>query len=74
VQSRADLTDIKDRFTSLLLGGGHGPAGRVVISMVTGGIFTAVTDKSLDDVSDEVLHRTLLEVAQQLTRTSSYFE
>jgi AcrR family transcriptional regulator len=74
VQSRQDLTDIVDRFTNLLLGGGHGPAGRVVISMVTNGIYAAVTDKSLDDVSDEDLHRTLLEAAQQLTRTESFFD
>lgn len=74
VQSRADLKDVVDRFTNLLLGGGHGPAGRVAISLITNGIYGAVTDKSLDDVSDDELHRTLLAMAQQLTRTDSFFD
>lgn len=74
IESREDLTDTVDRFTNLLLGGGHGPAGRVVISMVTNGVYSAVTDKMLEDVSDEDLHRALLAVAQQLMRTTSYFE
>ncbi|MGV0740886.1 TetR/AcrR family transcriptional regulator [Mycolicibacterium sp. XJ870] len=74
IQTREDLTDIVDRFTNLLLGGGHGPAGRVVISMVTNGVYSAVSDKTLEDVSDEDLHKTLLEAAQQLLRTTSYFK
>lgn len=74
IQSRDDLTEITERFTNLLLGGGHVPAGRVVISMVTNGIYAAVTDKTLEDVSDDDLRRTLLEAAQQLLRTTSYFE
>lgn len=74
IKSRTDLSDTVDRFTELLLGGGHGPAGRVVISMVTNGIYSAVTDKTLEDVGDEELHRTLLAAAQQLLRTGSYFE
>jgi AcrR family transcriptional regulator len=73
IQSREDLKDIVDRFTNLLLGGGHGPAGRVVISMVTNGVYSAVKDKTLEDVSDEFLHKTLLEAAQQLMGTASYF-
>ncbi|MGW4099847.1 TetR/AcrR family transcriptional regulator [Mycobacterium sp. NPDC004974] len=74
IQSREDLTEMTERFTNLLLGGADGPAGRVVISMVTSGIYAAVTDKTLEDVSDEDLRRTLLAAAQQLMRTSSYFE
>ncbi|MEX7471838.1 TetR/AcrR family transcriptional regulator [Mycobacterium adipatum] len=74
VESREDLTDIVERFKNLLLGGGHGPAGRVIISMITNGVYSAVTDKELEDVSDEQLHTTLLEAAQQLLRTPSYFE
>ncbi|MGU3498062.1 TetR/AcrR family transcriptional regulator [Mycobacterium sp. C31M] len=74
IKSRADLSGTVDRFTDLLLGGGHGPAGRVIISMVTNGIYSAVTDKTLEDVSDEELHRTLLAAAQQLLRTGSHFE
>ncbi|MGV0815840.1 TetR/AcrR family transcriptional regulator [Mycolicibacterium boenickei] len=74
VQSRDDLTELRERFTNLLLGGAHGPAGKVVISMVTNGIYAAVTDKSLEDVSDEDLRRTLLAAAQQLMGTASYFE
>lgn len=73
-QSREDLAEIAERFTNLLLGGAQGPRGRVVISMVTNGIYAAVTDKALEDVSDEELLRTLLEAAQQLLRTASYFE
>ena len=74
IESREDLTDIVERFKNLLLGGGHGPAGRVIISMITNGVYSAVTDKELEDVSDEQLHKTLLAAAQQLLRTPSYFE
>jgi AcrR family transcriptional regulator len=74
IQSREDLTELTERFTNLLLGDAHKPAGRAVISMVTNGVFAAVTDKTLEDVSDEDLRRTLLEASQQLMRTSSYFE
>lgn len=74
IQSREDLAETTQRFIDLLLGGAHGHTGRVVISMVTNGIHAAVTDKRLRDVSDEDLLRTLLEVAQQLLRTTSYFE
>lgn len=73
IQSREDLKDIVDRFKNLLLGGGHGPAGRVVISMVTNGVYSAITDKALEDVSDEDLHKTLLAAAQQLMRTPAFF-
>ena len=74
IQSREDLRDIVDRFTDLLLGGADSAAGRVVISMVTNGVYAAVTDKTIEDVDDEELHRTLLAAAQQLLRTGSYFE
>lgn len=74
IQSREDLRDIVDRFTDLLLGGADSTAGRVVISMVTNGVYAAVTDKTIEDVDDEELHRTLLAAAQQLLRTGSYFE
>ena len=74
VQSRADLTDIVERFKGLLSGGGHGPAGRVAISLITNGVYSAVTDKGIEDISDEDLHHTLMEVAQQLLSTPSYFE
>ncbi|MGW0161912.1 TetR/AcrR family transcriptional regulator [Mycobacterium sp. NPDC003323] len=74
IRSREDLADIVDRFTNLLLGDGHSPAGRVIISMVTNGVYAAVTDKDLQDVGDEELHRTLLAAAQQLLRTTGYFE
>lgn len=74
IQSRADLTEMTERYMELLLGGAHGPAGRVVISMVTKGVYAAVTDKTLADVSDEDLGRTLLQAARQLLGTASYFE
>jgi AcrR family transcriptional regulator len=74
IEAREDLSDLVERFTNLLLGGGHGPAGRVVISMVTNGVYAAVTDKALEDVSDEDLHRTLLAATQQLLRDTAYFD
>ena len=74
IESRADLTELIERFTDLLLGAGHGPAGRVIISMVTKGIHGAVTDRAVQDVGDDDLHQTLLAAAQQLLRTPSYFE
>ncbi|WNG85334.1 hypothetical protein C6A87_015315 [Mycobacterium sp. ITM-2016-00317] len=42
--------------------------------MVTNGIYAAATDKFVEDVSDADLRRTLLDAAQQLLRTASYFE
>ncbi|WP_372939782.1 TetR/AcrR family transcriptional regulator [Mycolicibacterium sp.] len=74
VQSREDLTEIVDRFTNLLIGDGTRPEGRIIISFVTNGIYGSVTDKTLEDVSDEELHQTLLAVAQQLTRKAPHFE
>ncbi|MGE2737643.1 TetR/AcrR family transcriptional regulator [Mycolicibacterium vaccae] len=74
IQSRPDLTDLVERLTNLLLGGEQGPAGRVVISMVTNGIYAAATDKFVEDVSDDDLRSTLLDAAQRLLRTASYFE
>ncbi|GAA2532777.1 TetR/AcrR family transcriptional regulator [Mycolicibacterium diernhoferi] len=74
IESRADLTELIGRYTDLLLGAGHGPAGRVIISMVTKGIQGAVTDKAVQDVSDDDLHQTLLAAVQQLLRTASFFE
>lgn len=74
IKSRDDLTETVERFIHLLLGGANGSAGRVVISMVTNGIYAAVTDKRLEDVSDDDLLRTLQEAAQQLLRTTSFFE
>ena len=74
IESRADLTELIARYTDLLLGAGHGQAGRVIISMVTNGVHGAVTDKAVQDVGDEVLHQTLLAAAQQLLRTTSFFE
>lgn len=68
VQSREDLRDIVDRFTDLLIGGGTNAEAKIVTAFVTHGIYGAVNDKSLEDVSDAELHRTLLAAAQQLTR------
>jgi AcrR family transcriptional regulator len=73
IQSRADLTETIDRFTDLLLGGA-GPAGRVVISLITNGIRAAMIARNLQDVGDDELPRTLAQVAQQLLGNPAYFE
>jgi AcrR family transcriptional regulator len=68
VQGRSDLQDTIERLTGILLGPEPGAADRICMSVLAAGIYGSATDPALNDVSDEELHRVLLDCAQRLLR------
>ncbi|BBX89744.1 TetR/AcrR family transcriptional regulator [Mycolicibacterium boenickei] len=66
VQSRAELQDTIERLTGILLGPDPDAASRICMSVLAAGIYGSATDPALNDVTDEELHRVLLECAQRL--------
>lgn len=68
VHSRADLQDTIERFTVLLVGPQPDTADRIVIAMLANGVYGSATDPELADVSDEDLHRVLLDCTHRLLR------
>ncbi len=68
VQSRAELQDTIERLTAILLGPDPAVADRIIISMLASGVYGSATDPQLNDVSDEDLHRVLLDCTQRLLR------
>lgn len=71
VHTRGDLQNIIERTTTILLGPEPDVAGRIVMSMLTSGVYGSATDPLLNDVTDEDLHRTLLDCAQRLLQAPS---
>lgn len=68
VHNRSELQDTIERITTILLGPAPDVASRIVISMLAAGIYGSATDPALTDVTDEDLHRTLLDCAHRLLR------
>lgn len=68
VHNRSELQDTIERITTILLGPAPDVASRIVISMLAAGIYGSATDPELTDVTDEALHRTLLDCAHRLLR------
>lgn len=68
VQSRAELQDTIERLTGILLGPDPDAASRICMSVLAAGIYGSATDPALNDVTDEELHRVLLDCAQRLLR------
>ncbi|ALI24036.1 Transcriptional regulator, TetR family [Mycolicibacterium fortuitum] len=68
VQSRAELQDTIERLTLILLGPDPDAASRICMSVLASGIYGSATDPALNDVTDEELHRVLLDCAQRLLR------
>lgn len=68
VHSRAELEATIERLTAILLGPEPDVANRIVISMLASGVYGSATDPELNDVSDEDLHRVLLDCTQRLLR------
>lgn len=66
--NRADMQDTIERITAILLGPNPDTASRVVVSMLASGIYGSATDPELNDVSDDELHRVLLDCTQRLLR------
>ncbi|MGV9803896.1 TetR/AcrR family transcriptional regulator [Mycobacterium sp. NPDC003449] len=66
--ARADMQDTIERITAILLGPDPDTASRIVISMLASGIYGSATDPELVDVTDEDLHRVLLDCTQRLLR------
>lgn len=68
IRSESEFVGIVDRLRELLVGQEPDTAGRVAISMLTGGIYGAAMDPELSAIDDVDLHRALLECCQQLLR------
>ncbi|MGV0744124.1 TetR/AcrR family transcriptional regulator [Mycolicibacterium sp. XJ870] len=68
VHSREELQDTIERLTTILLGPEPDTAGRIVIAMLSAGIYGSATDPELNDVDDAELHRVLLDCSQRLLR------
>ncbi|MED5811503.1 TetR/AcrR family transcriptional regulator [Mycolicibacterium sp. 050232] len=68
VQSRAELQDTIERLTGILLGPDPDAASRICMSVLAAGIYGSATDPELNDITDEELHRVLLDCAQRLLR------
>ncbi|WP_454787622.1 TetR/AcrR family transcriptional regulator [Mycolicibacterium lutetiense] len=66
VQSRAELQDTIERLTGILLGPQPDAASRICMSVLASGVYGSATDPTLNDVTDEELHRVLLDCAQRL--------
>lgn len=71
VHSRAELQDTIERLTEILLGPEPDDAGRICMSMLASGVYGSATDPALADVSDEDLHRVLLDCAQRVLPAAS---
>jgi AcrR family transcriptional regulator len=69
VNSRADLSDIIERLTVMLLGTDPDVTTRIVISVLASGMYGSATDPKLSDIDDGDLHQVLLECCQRLMRT-----
>ncbi|MGV0768523.1 TetR/AcrR family transcriptional regulator [Mycobacterium syngnathidarum] len=68
VHSRDELQDTIERLTGILLGPDPDTADRICMSVLAAGVYGSATDPVLTDVSDEELHRVLLDCAQRLLR------
>lgn len=68
VHDRAELQDTIERLTLILLGPDPDAASRICMSVLASGIYGSATDPALNDVTDEELHRVLLDCAQRLLR------
>jgi predicted transcriptional regulator len=68
VHSRDELQDTIERLTGILLGPDPDVADRICMSVLAAGVYGSATDPTLNDVSDEELHRVLLDCAQRLLR------
>ncbi|MBI3214830.1 MAG: TetR/AcrR family transcriptional regulator [Mycobacterium sp.] len=68
VSSHADLDAIIERLRALLLGPDPDKTTRIVMSMLSAGIYGAAMDPEMSDFTDAELQHTLLECAQQLVR------
>lgn len=68
VHSRDELQDTIERLTGILLGPDPDTAGRICMSVLAAGVYGSATDPALNDVTDEELHRVLLDCAQRLLR------
>lgn len=68
VHSRDELQDTIERLTGILLGPDPDAADRICMSVLAAGVYGSATDPTLNDVTDEELHRVLLDCAQRLLR------
>ncbi|QRY52929.1 TetR/AcrR family transcriptional regulator [Mycolicibacterium septicum] len=68
VHSRDELQDTIERLTGILLGPDPDAADRICMSVLAAGVYGSATDPALNDVTDEELHRVLLDCAQRLLR------
>jgi AcrR family transcriptional regulator len=66
VRSRADLNEVIERLTAILLGPDPDTGTRIVVSMLASGIYGSATDPKLNDIGDADLHRVLLDCTQRL--------
>ena len=71
VHTRSDLHGIVERLTAILLGPEPDAARRVLVSMLSAGIYGSATDPNLNDVGDAELHRVLLDCSQRLLQASA---
>ncbi|GAS91543.1 TetR/AcrR family transcriptional regulator [Mycolicibacterium brisbanense] len=69
VNSRADLAEIIEQLTAMLLGDEPDVATRIIISVLASGIYGSATDPKLSDVGDDDLQQVLLDCTQRLLRT-----
>lgn len=68
VNSRADLAEIIEQLTAMLLGDEPDVATRIIISVLASGIYGSATDPKLSDVGDDDLQQVLLDCTQRLLR------
>lgn len=68
VHTRIELQSTIERLTAILLGSDPDTASRIVMSMLMSGVYGSATDPELNDVTDEELHRVLLDCTQRLLR------
>ncbi|MFV8048172.1 TetR/AcrR family transcriptional regulator [Mycobacterium sp. 48b] len=66
VHSREELQDTIERLTGILLGPDPDVSDRIAMSVLAAGVYGSATDPALSDVTDEELHRALLDCAQRL--------
>ncbi|WP_019971804.1 TetR/AcrR family transcriptional regulator [Mycobacterium sp. 141] len=69
VNSRADLGEIIEQLTVMLLGDDPDITTRIVISLLASGIYGSATDPKLSDVGDADLQQVLLDCTQRLLAT-----
>lgn len=70
VQSHQECLEVTDNLRELLIGTTHDAATRVMISMITAGIFGTTAEPHLQDIADNDLHRILLDCAQRMLQLS----